>query len=141
MPPELTIKSNPPAAVRADLESLRIALDNVIPAKRPAENLLIATWNIRSFGSLTRKWTSGANDSPKRDLRGLRAICEIASRFDVIAIQEVVGDLRALRDMMRYLGDDWAFLMTEVTIGAAGNNERLAFVFDCRRVQPLWVGL
>ena len=54
----------------------------------------------------------------------------------MIAIQEVVGDLRALRDMMRYLVDDWAFLMTDLTIGAAGNNERLAFVFDCRRVQP-----
>jgi endonuclease/exonuclease/phosphatase family metal-dependent hydrolase len=38
--------------------------------------------------------------------------------------------------MMKFLGDDWAFLMTDVTRGAAGNNERMAFVFDRRRVQP-----
>lgn len=136
MSSDVSITGTPPAFVQADLDSLKAALDTKIPAKRPSENLLIATWNIRSFGSLTRKWTAGANDSPKRDLRGLRAISEIISRFDVIAIQEVVGDLRALRDMMKYLGDDWAFLMTDVTLGEAGHSERMAYVFDCRRVKP-----
>ena len=136
MSSDVSIAGTPPVFVQADLDSLKAALDTKTPAKRPSENLLIATWNIRSFGSLTRKWTAGANDSPKRDLRGLRAISEIISRFDVIAIQEVVGDLRALRDMMKYLGDDWAFLMTDVTLGEAGHDERMAYVFDCRRVKP-----
>jgi endonuclease/exonuclease/phosphatase family metal-dependent hydrolase len=88
------------------------------------------------FSSLTRKWTADADDEPKRDLRGLRAICEIVSRFDVVAIQEVMGDLRALRDMMKFLGDGWAFLMTDVTLGKGGNKERMAFVYDRRRIQP-----
>jgi endonuclease/exonuclease/phosphatase family metal-dependent hydrolase len=132
--PELT--DQPPQAVRQDLDALGAALDAQIPAKNQDANLLIATWNIRLFGSLTRKWTAGANDSPKRDLRGLRAIIEIISRFDVVAIQEVVGDLRALRDMMRFLSPNWAFLMTDVTLGDAGHNERIAFLFDRRRVQP-----
>ena len=35
---------------------------------------------------------------------------------------------------MAYLGGDWAFLVTDVTLGDAGNHERLAFVFV-----PLWV--
>jgi endonuclease/exonuclease/phosphatase family metal-dependent hydrolase len=131
-----TIDSDPPATVRSDLASLEDALTQAIPAKSSGENLLVATWNIRAFGSLTREWTAAAGDSPKRDLRGLRAICEIVSRFDVIAIQEVVGDLRSLRDMMKFLGDDWAFLMTDVTLGEAGNNERIAFVFDRARVNP-----
>ncbi|GAB4546049.1 MAG: hypothetical protein Kow0063_40300 [Anaerolineae bacterium] len=131
-----TIFDAPPAEVAQDLESLGRALDQRVPAKLEGRNLLIATWNIRSFGSLTRKWTAEANDTPKRDLRGLRAICEIVSRFDVVALQEVVGNLRALRDMMKFLGDGWSFLMTDISIGAAGNNERMAFVFDRRRVQP-----
>lgn len=131
-----SIFDDPPPGVRAELEALGRALDREIPRKRPGENLLIATWNLRAFGSLTRKWTAGKRDSPKRDLRALRAIGEIVGRFDVVAIQEVVGNLRALRSLMKLLGERWAFLMTDVTRGAAGNNERMAFVFDLERVQP-----
>ncbi len=38
--------------------------------------------------------------------------------------------------MMHFLGDRWSFLMTDVTLGSAGHNERMAFVFDTERVQP-----
>lgn len=130
-----TILDTPPVAIQRDLTVLADALDHQIPAKKES-NLLLATWNIRSFASLTRKWTAVGKDSPKRDLRGLRAIIEIVSRFDVIAIQEVKGDLRALRDTMRFLGDGWGFLMTDVTLGEAGNDERLAYIFDRSRVRP-----
>ena len=126
----------PPQNIQRELDQLNAALNQAIPVKQDGQNLLIATWNIRSFSSLTRKWTALQNDSPKRDLRGLRAICNIISRFDVIAIQEVKGNLRALRDMMNYLGESWSFLMTDVTPGDAGNNERVAFVFDSNRVKP-----
>ena len=54
--------------------------------------------------------------------------------FDVIAIQEVKGDLRALRDTMHFLGNDWAFLMTDVNIGDAEIEERFAFIFDRSRL-------
>ena len=130
------LSDQPPQNIQLELDALNQSLDQTIPGKQPDHNLLIATWNIRSFASLTRKWTASQNDSPKRDLRGLRAICDIVSRFDVIAIQEVKGDLRALRDMMNYLGDNWAFLMTDITLGDAGNDERMAFVFDITRVKP-----
>lgn len=131
-----SINDSPPPDIQADLDALKVALNDSIPPKTPGQNLLIATWNIRMFGSLTRKWTASGSDSPKRDLRGLRAICEIVSRFDVIAIQEIMGNLRALRDMMHFLGNGWSFLMTDITLGDAGNNERMAFVFDNRRIQP-----
>jgi len=72
----------------------------------------MASWNIKAFSSLTKKWISGNNDSPKRDFYALQVITEIVSRFDVIAIQEVKGDLRALRYMMKWLGPGWSFLMT-----------------------------
>ena len=99
------ITENPPQAVQNDLNALGAALDTQIPDKTD-DNLLTATWNIRSYASLTRKWTASGNDSPKRDLRGLRAIIEILSRFDVIAIQELKDDLGALRDTIRFLGED-----------------------------------
>lgn len=118
------------------METLRQSLDNSINPKRATNrNLLIATWNIKAFASLTRKWTASGNDSPKRDLRALWAITEIVSRFDVVAIQEIKGNLRALRTMMKTLGNDWNFLMTDVTRGDAGNYERMGFVFDTRRVR------
>lgn len=131
-----SITDTPPQNVQSDLNTLIGSLDQTIPKKNPNHNLLIATWNIRSFGSLTRKWTADQNDSPKRDLRGLRSIAEIIKRFDVVAIQELVGDLRALRDLMKFLGNQWSFLMTDITLGDAGNNERLGFLFDNQRTQP-----
>lgn len=131
-----TILDPLPANVQAEIDALRTALDQSIPAKMPGQNLLIGTWNLRAFGSLTRKWTATSADSPKRDLRAAVAIAEILSRFDVIAIQEVVGDLRALRDILKYLGDKWGFLMTDENLGDAGNNERIAFLFDTTRVKP-----
>lgn len=131
-----TILDPPPAPVRADIQALRAGLDVIVPAKTADDNLLIATWNLRAFASLTRKWMADSDDSPKRDLRGLLTIGEIVRRFDVVAIQEVKGDLRALRDLMRWLGDEWAFLMTDITLGAAGNSERMAYIFDRARVKP-----
>lgn len=131
-----SITDQPPAAIGQELAALSQALDAAIPAKQDGQNLLIATWNIRSFSSLTRKWTAAQTDSPKRDLRGLRAIIEILSRFDVIAIQEAQGNLRALRDTLHFLGDDWGLLMTDVTRGDAGHSERLAYLFDRRRLKP-----
>jgi hypothetical protein len=38
--------------------------------------------------------------------------------------------------MMSFLGPNWSFLMTDITLGAAGNDERMAFVFDNTRLQP-----
>ena len=38
--------------------------------------------------------------------------------------------------MMKFLGDDWSFLMTDITLGSAGNNDRMDFVFDRHRVNP-----
>lgn len=132
--PEIT--DVPPLPVKKEIAALGAYLDQAVPAKRANGNLLIATWNLRAFASLSRVWTAGESDNPKRDLRALLTIGEIIRRFDVVAIQEVKGDLRALRDLLRWLGDDWAFLMTDVTQGAAGNGERMAFLFDTRRVKP-----
>src|SRR5690606_16394183 len=85
---------------------------------------------------LTEKWQAGAQDSPKRDWTALLCIAEVLSRFDVIAVQEVRDNLKALRHLLKIMGRHWAFLMTDVTLGAAGNGERMAFLYDTRRVKP-----
>ena len=129
-----TITDAPPTQVAKDILSLRASLDKAIPAKQVERNILIATWNLRDFGGLTEKWASQKGDSPKRDLHSLLAIAEIVSHFDVIALQEVRADLKALRHMLKALGDNWHFILTDVTAGDAGNGERLAFLFDTRKV-------
>jgi endonuclease/exonuclease/phosphatase family metal-dependent hydrolase len=133
--PEIEITDTPPEDIEAELRVLAEALDEAIPPKVPDRNVLIGTWNIRALGDMTKKWRAGPSDSPKRDFHAVRCIAEIVSRFDVVAIQEVKANLRSLRHMLKALGDHWAFNLTDVTRGAPGNSERLAFVFDTRKVR------
>jgi endonuclease/exonuclease/phosphatase family metal-dependent hydrolase len=128
------ITDEPPRLVTEDLDRLRVALTGAIPRKR-AENLLLASWNIRAFGGLAETWRTGTEDSPKRDWHAVHCIAEFVRRFDVVAVQECRADLSAMRALMTVLGERWAFLVTDVTKGSTGNDERLAFVFDTRRVQ------
>ncbi|HEU5106368.1 MAG TPA: endonuclease/exonuclease/phosphatase family protein [Solirubrobacterales bacterium] len=130
--PEITDK--PPADTRKELEALSAQLDRDVP-KRSKDNLLVATWNIREFGGLTDKWHSDQKDSPKRDLHALACITEIVSRFDVVAIQEVQTDIRALRHMLKALGDDFTVILTDAVEDDKGGHERLAFVFNRKRLE------
>ncbi len=135
MSDELTILDAPPDVVALQSQ-LAEALDPVVPAKQLDRNLLIGTWNLRAFGDLTEKWESAEADSPKRNLADVRYITEILSRFDVVAVQEARSNLRALRYTMKALGPSWGFILTDVNIQVGGNGERLAFLFDARRVKP-----
>lgn len=107
------------------LQRLRPALAAAIPARTANDTLLLATWNIREF------------DSGKygfRDEEPYFYIAEILSRFDLIAIQEVRDGLYPLQQLVRLLGSDWAFLVTDVTLGPSGNSERMAYLYDRRKV-------
>lgn len=87
--------TNLPPEVGENIALLKQDLDEKIPAKQLDRNLLIATWNIRAFGDLTRKWASEEKDNPKRDMHAVLCITEILRRFDVIAVQEVKSNIRA----------------------------------------------
>ncbi|MFW9887726.1 MAG: endonuclease/exonuclease/phosphatase family protein [Candidatus Thorarchaeota archaeon] len=132
--PSITDLEGAPEHVTQELMTLRAELDRVIPSKTVDDNLIIATWNIAHFGDLTEKWDANKDDDAPRDLRALLHITEIVSRFDVVAIQEVSSNIRCIRRMLRALGPHWGLLMTDETKGRRGNNERLAFVFDTRKV-------
>lgn len=135
MPPSEPDITDPPPGVVAETARLNSVLDEVVPAKATGNNLLIGTWNLRALGGLTKAWETAEGASPKRNFADVAHIATIISRFDVVAVQEVRGDLRALRHVFKALGDHWAFVMTDVTKGSKGNDERLAFLFDTRRVQ------
>ena len=62
-------------------------------------------------------------------------IAEIISRFDIVAIQEVYKDLSGLNRLMKILGGNWKYVFTDVTEGDRGNDERLAFVYDRRKLR------
>ena len=53
-----------------------------------------------------------------------------------MAVQEARENLKALRHLLHVLGPDWGLSLMDVTEGAPGNGERMAFLFDTRRVVP-----
>ncbi len=125
-----------------DVVRLRRRLDEPGPSRLPVppkivdRNLLIATWNIQAFGSIFESFEENPR-SPKRNLRGLACIAEIVRRFDVVAIQEVKRETTAIRLLIdRFLGPAWGLLLSDVSAGVRGNHERLAFLWDRRRVEP-----
>lgn len=124
-----------PADVAKQLAELSSVLDRQMPTKTPT-NLLVGTWNVRAFDRFADKWRSVAGDSPIRDRGNVASIAEVVRRFDVVAIQEVRRSGQGFLTMMQDLGDQWAFLVTDVTEGHRGNDERLAFVYDTERLKP-----
>ena len=127
MPDYKSIDSSTPGGRRTaqNLIKLKFELDNAIPAKTVDSTLLLATWNIREFGG---------TKSGGRDAEALFYIAEIISRFDIVAVQEVRDNLDALDELMRYLGRWWKYLVSDVTLGAQGNNERSAYIYDTRKL-------
>ena len=116
-----------PARAAQNLLDLHASLENpelpnYVPPKSDA-HLLLATWNIQHFGSTDRYDES------------LWYIAEILSRFDLIAIQEVKQSLRDLEAVTGLLGPWWRYIVSDVTAGGPGNEERLAYLYDTRRVR------
>jgi endonuclease/exonuclease/phosphatase family metal-dependent hydrolase len=105
-----------------------------VPPRRTDGNVIVGTWNIQKFGALHPDWTENPG-TPKRNLRALALIAEVVRCFDVIALQEVQRETTALRALVeQFLGPHWALLLTDVSGGEKGNNERLAYLYDTRRV-------
>lgn len=129
------ITEPPPQHIIEEIDLLNKNLDALLPSKQLDKNVLIGTWNIRAFGGLTEKWEASEDDSPKRDLHSILCIANILSRFDIIAVQELKGNLKAFRHTLKILGPHWSFILTDVCRGNEGNDERLAFLFDTRKVK------
>ncbi|BBD09199.1 endonuclease/exonuclease/phosphatase family protein [Desulfovibrio ferrophilus] len=105
---------------------LRRELDAQVPARTLEETLLLATWNIREFG---------AGKYGGRLPESIHYIAEVVSRFDLVAVQEVRRNLDALNRVRSVLGPYWKCVFTDTAEGSRGNNERMAFLFDSRKVR------
>ena len=130
MPIYYHLRDSKPVATRKrtidNLLALRQGLEQEIPEKTQDKNLLIATWNIREFDSKAYG---------KRADEALYYIAEIVSKFDIVAIQEVRDDLEGLKRLKYFLGSWWEYIFTDKNEGTPGNHERLAYVYDTRKVQ------
>jgi hypothetical protein len=117
---------SPPYFISGASPLPREALLEEIPRRDIAGSLLLASWNICEF------------DSPAYGLRTdepLFYIAELIDHFDLVAIQEVRDDLAALERLMYLLGWWWKDIITDVTEGVPGNRERMAFLYDSRKVR------
>lgn len=119
--PEMTNKER--VRTLGNLVLLRQALES-IPPRKTEENLLVASWNIKEFGHTTQRLPEA-----------YFYIAQILERFDLIAVQEIKSTLRGLDRIMRLLGPDWKYLITDITGGDAGNKERSGYIFNSKRVQ------
>jgi exonuclease III len=104
---------------------LKAAISQQVPAKTLDTNLLLATWNIRELGK---------NDKAVRLKESFYYMAEIISAYDLVAVQEIAQDLSDLKTLIKILGPDWDYIVTDITEGASGNGERLAFIYDKRKV-------
>jgi endonuclease/exonuclease/phosphatase family metal-dependent hydrolase len=93
-----------------------------IPSSKIDESINIAVWNIRDFGKVPR--TKAA----------LHYIAEIIGQFDLVALVELRNNLEDLKCVMDYLGSYWKVVFSDWSDDRGGNNERTAFLFDCRAV-------
>jgi len=93
-----------------------------IPPSRLDETINIATWNIREFGRKHRKKAS------------IHLIAEILYQFDIIAMVELRDNLYDLERVLQILGPYWRVVYSDFNADAAGNRERMAYIYDKRAV-------
>jgi len=109
------------------LVSLRAGLTQDMPEKHLEGNVIVGSWNIRDFG--------GRRLNPEPRLpESYYYIAEIISNFDILALQEINENLADLERVMRLLGNNFDYLVTDVAEVEGGNQERIAFVYDKRKV-------
>lgn len=111
------------ARIIENLLTLKVGLRDV-PPRRTGENLLVASWNIKEFGHLSQRLPEA-----------YFYIAQIMERFDLIAVQEIKRTLKDLEIVMKLLGDDWRYLITDITGGTKGNKERSGYIYNTRRVE------
>lgn len=118
----------------AGLQRLREQKKEQVPARTLNDTLLLATWNIRDFGNEDKRAKpDGTNQPGPRLEESYYYIAEVISAFDLVAIQEI-NTLEALERVMRILGPSWSYLTTDIKPDATGNDERMTFVYDTRKI-------
>ncbi len=85
-------------------------------------SVVLGSFNIRKLGRV-----SGRNSDTWKFL------AEACRRFDLLAVQEVMGDLSGLRELQRRMGPQYDLIVSDKTgafPGDKGLAERLAFIYN-----------
>jgi endonuclease/exonuclease/phosphatase family metal-dependent hydrolase len=106
------------------LLKLRAGLKKEVTPNNKQDSFHLATWNIRDLGS------TKLNPQDRFD-ESFMYLAEIIASFDLVAIQEVNENIGDFLRLMRLLGPNWDYIVTD----ASGNSERLAFAFDTRKIR------
>lgn len=110
-------------AIARGLQVLQERIDAArIPPSILDESINIATWNIRAFGA------------GRRTTAAIHYIAELLNQFDLIAVTELRDNLTDLERVLKVLGPFWRVVYSDYNTDAAGNHERIAYVYDKRAV-------
>ncbi len=104
--------------VKKELRLLQNSIKQECIPSPTKNNFRLLTWNIRNFNS-------------NKDNKAISYYSKIIRTFDLVAIQEAKDDLGGLEKLQKKLGRNFKFLFSD----AAGNNERLVFVYNSERVK------
>lgn len=115
-------KPSPALSINASKEKSALTKhfkDRKVPSSTD-KNLLLASWNIANLGE------------QKRGAPAAAVIAHILKRFDLIAVQEVKDNFRDFTNIVALMGSKYDFVMSDT----AGNNERLAYIFNTKKILP-----
>ncbi|MEP7264848.1 MAG: endonuclease/exonuclease/phosphatase family protein [Bacteroidota bacterium] len=118
--PSFTHTVNLPKEIKAVRDYMKSDPALKIPAAT-SKTLRVATWNIANLGEQDREDAH------------LKIIAEIISWFDLIAVQETKENYEDFKKIVKFAGTKYKFIFSD----AAGNNERLAFIYDSNKVKVL----
>lgn len=108
-----------------------------LPLRRD-KSVVFGSWNIRKFGSL-----NDSSRQPSNTAGACALIAEFCSRCDIVSIQEVLDSLQSIHRLVADLNakfpeKPYRLVVSDVTgrsPGEAGLGERMAFIYDTRRVR------
>jgi hypothetical protein len=101
--------------------------------RRVYGTVVIASFNIRKLGKLkVGRSTSG------RDEATMKFLADICRQFDLVAIQEVMTEMAAVRRLRELMGPEYGLIVSDVVgtfPGESGNEERLAYIYNRNLVE------
>ena len=104
------------------LQRLRASLVHSVPTRKLDKNLIVASWCLATL------------TSAKQMTESLYYLAQVISAFDVVSLQKIARNLKGLRTLIDILGPEWGFVITDITMGAMGANERFAILYYRPRV-------
>lgn len=96
--------------------------------QREYGSVVIGSFNIRKLGAL-----KGPRKASGRDEATMQFLADVGRHFDLLAVQEVLPEMTAVRKLRDLMGPQFSMVISDVIgtfPGESGNEERLAFIYN-----------